>query len=98
MKKNTKRKKRNIGQEILDAIDEIKAGKGKRYTLYSAEDISGVRKKLKLTQTGFASMLGVSERTLQAWEQGSRHPSGAALALLAIANARPEVIKEVLKP
>jgi DNA-binding transcriptional regulator YiaG len=34
---------------------------------------------------------------LQAWEQGQRRPSGAALALLAIAAARPHVVKQVLE-
>jgi len=93
-----KKQKRNIGQEILDAIDEIKAGGGKRYFLYGPKDIKRLRLNMKLSQADFASVLHVSPRTLQAWEQGQRHPSGAAISLLAIAAKRPEVIRQVLKP
>ena len=42
-----------------------------------------------------AFYLSLSPRTLQEWEQGRRHPSGAARALLAIAARRPEVLREV---
>ena len=93
-----KNKKRNIGQELLDAVRDIKAGEGKRYRVYAPGDIKNVREKLALSQAGFADVLHVSTRTLQAWEQGTRRPSGAALALLTIAAARPDVIRQVLKP
>lgn len=93
MKRNTKR---NIGQEILEAIEGIKAGKGKVFRVYAPDDIRRVRDNLALSQSGFASILHVSTRTLQAWEQGKRNPSGAASALLAIASARPDVVREVL--
>lgn len=100
MKKSAapKRRKRDISREILGAIDEIRDGGGKQYHVYAPGDIKRLREKLKLSQSGFAAALRVSERTLQAWEQGNRHPSGAALALLTIAAARPDVIKQVLKP
>jgi putative transcriptional regulator len=88
-------KKRNIGQEILEAITDIKVGGGKRFHVYAASDIKQVRDNLELSQSGFASILHVSTRTLQAWEQGKRNPSGAASALLAIAAARPDVIRQV---
>lgn len=91
-------KKRNIGQEILLAIGDIKSGKAKRHVFYAPDDIKKVRDKLELSQSGFANILHVSTRTLQAWEQGKRTPSGAALALLTIAAARPDVIRQVLKP
>ncbi|HUN73366.1 MAG TPA: helix-turn-helix domain-containing protein [Steroidobacteraceae bacterium] len=48
-----------------------------------------------LTQEKLAAIMGVSVRTLQGWEQGRRKPSGAARALLAIARARPEVLREL---
>lgn len=91
-----KQKKRNIGEEILAAVKEIKAGGGKRTLLYAPEDIRRMRERLAMSQSHFAGTLQVSVRTLQAWEQGQRHPSGAALALLAIASARPDVIQQVL--
>ncbi|MGM0984669.1 MAG: helix-turn-helix domain-containing protein [Pseudomonadota bacterium] len=40
------------------------------------------RHALELTQAEFAARLGISLRTLQEWEQGRRHPTGPAQALL----------------
>ncbi len=40
----------------------------------------------------FARYLNVSVKTVQSWEQGIGKPSGAALKLLTIAKARPEVL------
>lgn len=50
--------------------------------------------KSGLSQSEFAKLLGVSVRTLQDWEQGRREPSGAAQTLIAIAERRPEVLRE----
>ena len=83
-------KKRDIGQEIIDGIREIKAGGGKRYTINITDDAKAVREKLGLSQQGFAAMLNVSIRTLQAWEQGVRHPSGAAASLINFADKYPQ--------
>lgn len=59
-------------------------------------DIGAIRGHLNLTQTEFASLLGVSPRTVQNWEQKLRKPSGPALALLRIAEKRPETLLEAL--
>jgi putative transcriptional regulator len=83
-------KKRDIGQEIIDGIREIKSGGGKRYTINITDDAKAVREKLGLSQQGFAAMLNVSIRTLQAWEQGVRHPSGAAASLINFADKYPQ--------
>ena len=55
------------------------------------------RKRQKLSQTQAALKLKISARTLQEWEQGRRHPSGAARSLLTIAARRPEVLREVFE-
>jgi putative transcriptional regulator len=89
-------KKRDIGNEILKSIKDIKSGKGKKYSVNIADDIKHIREELKISQNIFAELLGVSVRTLQAWEQGTRNPSGAALSLLKIASARPEIVKNIL--
>lgn len=49
---------------------------------YKAEDIVRTRKALNMTQSVFASALGVSSRTVEAWEAGKNEPSGAARHLL----------------
>lgn len=49
---------------------------------YKAEDVTRTRKELNLSQRGLASVLGVSPRTVEAWEAGKNTPSGAARHLL----------------
>lgn len=87
--------KRDIGQEILDGIRAIKQGKGKKFIVSEPGPVKDIREKLGLSQSAFASLLGVSVRTLQDWEQNRREPSGAARSLLIIAENRPEVLLEV---
>ncbi|MEM7735808.1 MAG: helix-turn-helix domain-containing protein [Deinococcota bacterium] len=87
---------RDLGEEILQGIQEIKAGKtGRRYTAKSFPIIR-TRESLNLSQQQFAELLGVSVRTLQDWEQGRREPSGAAQTLLKVASRHPEVLRELV--
>lgn len=86
---------RDVWQEVLDGVREIKAGGGKRTTVEAKSHIVRVRLKSGLSQAQFAAALGVSKRTLEQWEQGRRKPSGAARQLLKIADRHPEVLIEV---
>jgi len=54
-----------------------------------------IREKTGLPQSRFASLLGVSVRTLQDWEQGRRAPSGAARTLLLVAAKSPRALLDV---
>lgn len=88
--------KRNLGEELLQAIRDVKAGKhGAKYKV-QANDVVAARMKSGLSQTQFAAALKISPRTLQQWEQGRRQPSGAAETLLKIVARHPEVLKEVM--
>ena len=49
---------------------------------YKAEDVARIRKSLDLSQRALANALGVSTRTVEAWEAGRNVPSGAARHLL----------------
>ena len=86
---------RDVWQEVLDGVREIKAGGGKRKKVELKSDVARVRIKSGLSQSEFAAVLGVSKRTLEQWEQGRREPSGAAKTLLRIAERHPEVLVEV---
>lgn len=88
--------RRNVGEELLQAIRDIKSGKVGRTSVVEISPVSEARHKLDLSQVEFAKLLGVSLRTLQEWEQGRRQPSGAAKSLIAIAIKRPEILKEIL--
>ena len=93
--------KRDIGQEILDGIREVKEYKSGKTVLRvrslkapSAPKV--IRQRLKLSQAAFAGLMGVSLRTVQDWEQGRREPSGPAKSLLRIAEQFPEVFLQVV--
>jgi putative transcriptional regulator len=60
------------------------------------DSVAVVRTKLKLSQSEFARMLGISVDTLQNGEQGRRQPSGAARVLLRVAAKHPEVVLEAV--
>jgi putative transcriptional regulator len=88
--------KRDIGLEILEGLQEIKAykeGKLKLKTRKLEEPSSPkkIRARLKLSQAAFAALMGVSLRTVQDWEQGRRKPSGPAKSLLRIAEHYPQI-------
>lgn len=59
-------------------------------------EVLAARMKTKLSQSEFSTLLGVSKRTLENWEQGRKQPSGAAKTLLRIAAKRPDAIREAL--
>ena len=91
---------RDIGAEILQGIDEIKQFKKGRLALRTSalsepSPTAVIRLKLKLSQSAFAGLMGVSVRTLQDWEQGRREPQGPAVALLRIAEQHPEVFEKI---
>ncbi len=91
---------RNLGAEILEGINEIKKFKKGKLDLRTHElsDPSPpkvIRLKLKMSQSAFAGLMGVSVRTLQDWEQGRREPQGPAIALLRIVEQHPEVLNQL---
>ena len=85
---------RNIGQEILEGLREIKRGEHGR--IIHVPDVSKIRATVGLSQTEFAERLGVSVRTLQDWEQGRRSPSGAARTLLTVVSKNPQAVLDAV--
>ena len=51
---------------------------------YSADTIKNIRRRTGLTQSLFAKWLGVSTRTVEAWEAGRNKPSGPSSRLLSL--------------
>ncbi|BDA80219.1 hypothetical protein LPTSP3_g31490 [Leptospira kobayashii] len=49
---------------------------------FKGKEIKSIRNKLHLTQTIFAQTLGVSEKTIEAWESGRNIPQGPAQRML----------------
>jgi len=54
--------------------------------------VRDLRRRAHLTQTEFASRLGVPVETIRNWEQGKRAPRGPARALLAVIAHSPETV------
>lgn len=87
---------RDIEAEILQGIDDMLAGNVAKRTVVSETDVALARKKIGLTQVEFAKMLDISKRTLEAWEQGKRNPSGAAKTLIKLCIQNPQAIKTLI--
>lgn len=51
---------------------------------YTNKEIRDIRMKAGMTQSVFASYMGVSKKTVEAWECGRTHPTGPAFRLLDI--------------
>ncbi len=56
---------------------------------FTASEIKEIRKNAGLTQVVFAKYLGVSIKTVEAWECGRNQPNGAACRMLAITKKDP---------
>lgn len=92
---------RDIGLEILEGIQEIKAFKAGHIDLKTRElkepsSPKEIRTRLELSQSAFAALMGVSLRTVQDWEQGRREPSGPAKSLLRVAEQHPEIFIQLV--
>ncbi|MGP6188576.1 MAG: helix-turn-helix domain-containing protein [Vulcanimicrobiaceae bacterium] len=64
---------------------------------YSSEYVRAVRERLKLTQAEFARRFGLSERTIQEWEQGRAEPEGPARILLRVIDREPKAVERALR-
>jgi putative transcriptional regulator len=100
MKKNSARDQ--VVGHILEGLREAVAiHKGElkpaRITNLETVNVLEVRQKLNISRPKFAALIGVSERTVENWEQGRNKPSGAARALLRVAEYNPTVVLEALR-
>lgn len=82
----------DLCQGLQEAIDYEKGTGSAKVTTYnidpvkkiSNEEIRLIRLKSGMTQRVFASCMGVSPKTIEAWECGRTHPTGPAYRLLDI--------------
>lgn len=94
--------KKELFDELLQSVQEaaaIERGATKpsrTFEVKTANDVVRTRTKLGISQTKFARLLGISEDTLQNWEQGRRQPTGPAKVLLKIAARHPKIVLEAV--
>ena len=91
-----------IKQGLMEAID-YESGKGpakvtvlsiKPVAHFEPNQIKQIRNKTGLTQKTFAKYMGVSVKTVEAWESGRNHPEGTACRLLSITDNNPSFPKQ----
>ncbi len=88
--------KREMFEELLGSVREggaILRGRKKaaRRVVIGAAGVRSIRERTRLSQSEFATLIGVSVKTLQNWEQDRRHPTGPAAALLRIISQEPQL-------
>ena len=57
----------------------------------SVDDIKETRKKLGVSQSVFAVILGVSKKTVESWETGRYTPCGSSRRLITMLRQDPEL-------
>lgn len=100
-------KKRNLFNELSEAIGEIQLHKAGKITLrhyevegpakleVTPEVIRETRERLNLSRAVFAHQLHVSPRTLEKWEQGRSRPNDQAAALILLVRKYPDTIQRL---
>lgn len=85
--------------ESVQQMDEIvkENKKASRTFDFPDPEVKAIRERLGVSQEKFAFILGVSKRTIENWEQGRRHPTGAARSLLRVVEADPEHALKALR-
>jgi len=99
---NKTTKKTNLYEELKEGLEEMVAiERGEKrparvHRFFTKDDIKALREKAGVSQREFAAMLGVSNRTLQEWEQGRRTPTGPAMNLLRVYEASLDTVAAAL--
>ncbi|NBG87731.1 helix-turn-helix domain-containing protein [Isachenkonia alkalipeptolytica] len=57
---------------------------------FSKDEIKRIRQYLQLTQVTFAEVIGVTPKTVEAWERGTNAPTGPARRMMTILKEDPE--------
>lgn len=99
----------NVYQEIIDECKEIREkgiGHLRRRTRkltpivpikeYAPHEIKALREKNQYTQLYLGEILGVSIKTIQAWECGTNKPTGTALRILQVLEQDPHALDQYI--
>lgn len=64
---------------------------------YESKEIRNLRLRFSLSQLAFAAVMGVSQKTVEAWESGRNEPSGPARRMMQIISSKPETLDGVIQ-
>ena len=88
---------------LQEAVDDAQAANKKlsRRTVtilpvkeYHADQVKKIRNSVGMSQSSFAGYLGVTKKTVEAWEAGTNHPSGAASRILSMMEMDRELVEK----
>lgn len=103
-KKTMTPRKRSLAGDIRASLKEAVAhasGKHTKVTVHRVtpreSDARDARLKLGLSQREFADFIGTAVGTVRKWELGTRHPSGAARALIEVIKIEPKAVRRALE-
>ncbi len=86
----------SVYESIITGLNEVidyEKGKGTARVMkctvapipdFTAEEIKSLRHTLNMTQNTFAALMGVSSKTVEAWEAGTNVPLGTARRMLGL--------------
>ena len=88
-----------LNEAIEDAQSEGKKLNRRTVTIipvkeYGAEQVRNIRNSVGMSQSTFAGYLGVTKKTVEAWEAGTNHPSGAASRILNMMEMDTELVEK----
>ena len=98
-----------FGEVLIDAAAEMQEhAEGKRklrmdvieiepIPAYAPKAIKALRERLFLSQDIFGVVVGVSGKTVEAWEAGTRKPSGSARRILAELDTNPNYLDKIIR-
>ena len=93
--------RKKLFDELLESVKQataIERGEikpSRMFVVNKSNEVARARARLGLSQSRFASLLGISANTLKNWEQGRRQPTGAAKVLLRVAVRHPQAVLDV---
>ena len=64
---------------------------------FEPAEIREIRVSLGMTQVVFADSIGVSPKTVEAWETGRNKPIGPARRILSMVQSDPNVLKQFVR-
>ncbi len=84
--------------ESLEEAALFEQGKAKQETMIRkrslpAVNVAELRESLSMTQKAFANVLGVSGRTVEAWESGKSNPTPTAKKLMYLIKQNPQLVE-----
>jgi putative transcriptional regulator len=97
----------SFGEKLIQSArqaEEHSAGKRKLRTNmieilpvpdYKPQEIKSIRARLGLTQGIMGGIIGVSTKTVEAWEVGYRRPSSSAMRVLAELDTNPRYFEKI---